>query len=56
MAASPCMRLNPGGGSGEPINSQPMGVVDIFSKRQRRMRGEFPDVYQYDDLPIGFRR
>ena len=33
-----------------------MGIVDIFSKRQRRMRGEFPDVYQYDDLPIGFRR
>ena len=32
-----------------------MGIVDIFSKRQRRMRGEFPDVYQYDDLPIGFR-
>ena len=56
MAASPCMRLNPGGGSGEPIKSQPMRVVDIFSKRQRRMRGEFPDVYQYDDLPIGFRR
>ena len=33
-----------------------MGIVDIFSKRQRLMRGEFPDVYQYDDLPIGFRR
>ena len=33
-----------------------MGIIDIFSKRQRRMRGEFPDVYQYDDLPIGFRR
>ena len=33
-----------------------MGIIDIFSKRQRRMRGEFPDVYQYDDLPIRFRR
>ena len=33
-----------------------MGIVDIFSKRQRRMRGELPDAYQYDDLPIGFRR
>ena len=33
-----------------------MGIVDIFSKRQRRMRGEFSDVYQYEDLPIGFRR
>ena len=32
-----------------------MGVVDIFSKRQRRMRGEFPDVYQYVDLPAAFR-
>ena len=32
-----------------------MGIVDIFSKRQRRMRGEFPDVYQYDDLPTTFR-
>ena len=32
-----------------------MGVVDIFSKRQRRMRGEFPDVYQYVDLPDAFR-
>ena len=28
-----------------------MGLFDIFSKRQRRLRGEFPDVYQYDDLP-----
>ena len=33
-----------------------MGILDIFSKRQRRLRGEFPDVYQYDDLPSGFRR
>ena len=32
-----------------------MGVMDIFSKRQRRMRGEVPDVYKYDDLPSGFR-
>ena len=32
-----------------------MGVVDIFSKRQRRRRGEFPDVYQYVDLPAAFR-
>ena len=33
-----------------------MGIVDIFSKRQRRMRGELSDVYQYEDLPIVFRR
>lgn len=24
---------------------------DIFSKRQRRLRGDFPDVYTYEDLP-----
>ena len=28
-----------------------MGIIDLFSKRQRRLRGEFPDVYTYDDLP-----
>jgi hypothetical protein len=28
-----------------------MGVLDLFSKRQRRLRGEVPDVYRYDDLP-----
>ena len=28
-----------------------MAVVDIFSKKQKRLRGEVPDVYQYDDLP-----
>lgn len=28
-----------------------MGVYDLFSKRQRRARGEIPDVYKYDDLP-----
>ena len=33
-----------------------MGITDIFSKRQRRLRGEFPDVYQYTDLPTTFRR
>ena len=32
-----------------------MGIVDIFSKRQRRLRGELPDVYQYTDLPNAFR-
>ena len=32
-----------------------MGIVDIFAKRQRRMRGEFQDVYQCDDLPATFR-
>ena len=28
-----------------------MGVFDLFSKRQKRARGEVPDVYVYDDLP-----
>ena len=29
--------------------------IDIFSKRQKRLRGEMPDVYQYDTLPGGLR-
>lgn len=28
-----------------------MGVFDLFSKRQRRARGEIPDVYVYGSLP-----
>lgn len=28
-----------------------MGVLNLFSKRQRRARGEVPDVYVYDKLP-----
>lgn len=28
-----------------------MRIFDIFSKRQRKLRGEMPDVYTYDDLP-----
>ena len=28
-----------------------MPVVDIFSKRQKRLRGETPDVYQYETIP-----
>lgn len=28
-----------------------MGILDIFSKRQRRLRGELPDIYAYDHLP-----
>ena len=28
-----------------------MPVFDIFSKRQKKLRGEMPDVYDYDDLP-----
>lgn len=28
-----------------------MGIFDLFSKRQKRLRGEVPDVYTYDSLP-----
>lgn len=28
-----------------------MAIHDIFSKRQQRLRGEVPDVYQYEDIP-----
>lgn len=28
-----------------------MPVFDLFSKRQKRSRGEFPDVYQYESIP-----
>ena len=28
-----------------------MGVFDLFSKRQRRARGEVPDIYVYDKMP-----
>lgn len=28
-----------------------MEIFDLFSKRQRRLRGDVPDVYVYDDLP-----
>jgi len=28
-----------------------MSIFDIFSKRQKQLRGEIPDVYSYDKLP-----
>jgi len=28
-----------------------MGVRDLFSKRQKRLRGEVPDVFTYDHIP-----
>lgn len=28
-----------------------MAVFDIFSKRQKRIRGDVPDVYSYDRIP-----
>ena len=32
-----------------------MPVFDLFSKRQKRLRGEVPDVYSYDKLPDALR-
>ena len=32
-----------------------MAIVDIFSKRQKKLRGEIPDVYQYSEIPNALR-
>ena len=32
-----------------------MSVFELFSKRQKRLRGEYPDVYQYDNIDGKFR-
>jgi hypothetical protein len=32
-----------------------MPVLELFSKKQKRLRGEFPDVYTYDSIPRTFR-
>ncbi len=32
-----------------------MPILDLFSKRQKKIRGETPEVYQYKNLPIEFR-
>ena len=32
-----------------------MGILDLFSKRQQRIRGEVPDIFIYDDLPAALR-
>jgi hypothetical protein len=28
-----------------------MPIFDLFSKRQKRLRGEVPGVYTYDQIP-----
>ena len=28
-----------------------MSIFDLFSKRQKKLRGEVPDVYTYDKIP-----
>lgn len=32
-----------------------MAIFDLFSKKQKRLRGEVNDVYQYKDIPQGLR-
>jgi hypothetical protein len=32
-----------------------MRLLDLFSKRQRRLRGDVPDIYVYDQLPNALR-
>ncbi len=32
-----------------------MAIFDLFSKRQKRLRGDCPDVYVYDELPSTLR-
>lgn len=32
-----------------------MPIFELFSKRQKKLRGEMPDVYQYNDIPSGLR-
>lgn len=32
-----------------------MAIYDLFSKRQKKLRGEYPDVYQYEEIPQEFR-
>ena len=28
-----------------------MPIIDLFSRRKKEASGEFPDVFQYDDIP-----
>ena len=32
-----------------------MAIFELFSKRQKALRGDIPDVYTYDDLPNALR-
>jgi hypothetical protein len=32
-----------------------MAIHNLFSKRLKKLRGDFPDVYQYEEIPQGFR-
>lgn len=32
-----------------------MAVIELYSKRQKKLRGEVPDVFTYDEIPDSFR-
>jgi hypothetical protein len=32
-----------------------MGIIETFSKRQKKLNGEVRDVFTYDDIPDGLR-
>ncbi|PTN09871.1 hypothetical protein C8N47_103168 [Mangrovibacterium marinum] len=32
-----------------------MAIIDLFSKRQKRLRGDVPDVYTYNNIPNDLR-
>lgn len=32
-----------------------MPISDLFSKRQKRLRGEIPEIFTYDEIPNGLR-
>jgi len=32
-----------------------MGIFDLFSKRQKKLRGEIQDIYQYENINNNFR-
>jgi hypothetical protein len=32
-----------------------LAIVDLYSKRQKKLRGEVPDVYTYDEIPTPLR-
>lgn len=32
-----------------------MAIFDLFSKRQKKLRGEFPDIYVYQEIPQNLR-
>ena len=32
-----------------------MAIYNLFSKRQKTLKGDMPDIYTYDDLPKALR-